>query len=201
MSVPPPDPATVANIGLVLGIAHITKDAVADIVKRLFGPSADKAGDRLAGFFFDRRAERVTTTLAEGVKMLTDVGLKPQAVRGLIRFRGHLPKGGYDVQNGIKAGRETSANGIRRPAPHCNTSAGSRSCRSPPRCTKTSGRGSSPPRTPARTLSLARTLLPPASASSSPGRPTQSRPPPDVDSHATPAALASLGTPSVPDGS
>ena len=28
---------------------------------------------------------------------------------GLIRFRGHHPKGGYDGQNGIKAGRETSA--------------------------------------------------------------------------------------------
>ena len=28
---------------------------------------------------------------------------------GLIRFRGHRPKGGYDGQNGIKAGRETSA--------------------------------------------------------------------------------------------
>lgn len=28
---------------------------------------------------------------------------------GLIRFRGHLPKGGYDVQNGIKAGGETGA--------------------------------------------------------------------------------------------
>ena len=31
------------------------------------------------------------------------------AVVGLIRFRGHRPKGGYDGQNGIKAGRETSA--------------------------------------------------------------------------------------------
>ena len=30
-------------------------------------------------------------------------------VVGLIRFRGHRPKGGYDGQNGIKAGRETSA--------------------------------------------------------------------------------------------
>ena len=28
---------------------------------------------------------------------------------GLIRVRGHRPKGGYDGQNGIKAGRETSA--------------------------------------------------------------------------------------------
>ena len=26
---------------------------------------------------------------------------------GLIRFRGHVPKGGYDVQNGINEGRET----------------------------------------------------------------------------------------------
>ena len=30
-------------------------------------------------------------------------------ILGLIRFRGHRPKGGYDGQNGIKAGRETSA--------------------------------------------------------------------------------------------
>ena len=28
---------------------------------------------------------------------------------GLIRFRGHVPKGGYDVQNGINEGRETGA--------------------------------------------------------------------------------------------
>ena len=33
----------------------------------------------------------------------------PGRVLGLIRFRGHRPKGGYDGQNGIKAGRETSA--------------------------------------------------------------------------------------------
>ncbi len=70
-----------------------------------------------------------------------------------------------------------------------NTSAGSCSCRHPPRATKTSGLSSRPSRTPARTLPPARTLLPPVSASRSPGRPTQSRPPPDVDSHATPAAF------------
>jgi hypothetical protein len=28
---------------------------------------------------------------------------------GLIRFGGHLPKGGYDVQNGIKQSRTTRA--------------------------------------------------------------------------------------------
>ena len=28
---------------------------------------------------------------------------------GLIRFGGHVPKGGYDVQNGINEGRETGA--------------------------------------------------------------------------------------------
>ena len=34
--------------------------------------------------------------------------LRPPPV-GLIRFRGHVPKGGYDVQNGINEGRETGA--------------------------------------------------------------------------------------------
>ena len=70
-----------------------------------------------------------------------------------------------------------------------NTSAGSCSCRHPPRGTKTSGLSSRLSRTPARTLPPARTLLPPVSASASPGRPTQSLPPPDVDSLATPAAF------------
>ena len=78
---------------------------------------------------------------------------------------------------------------VARPALPGNMSAGSRSCRHPPRGTKTSGLSSRPSRTPARTLPLARTLLPPVSASASPGRPTQSLPPPDVDSHATPAAV------------
>jgi hypothetical protein len=54
-----------------------------------------------------------------------------------------------------------------------NTSARSCSCRNPPRCTKTSGWGSRPSRTPARTLSPTQTLFPLASASSSPERPTQ----------------------------
>ena len=83
----------------------------------------------------------------------------------------------------------------------CDISAGSRSRLNPPHGTKTSGGGSRPPRTSARTLPLVRTLLPPASASPSPERPTQSLPPPDVDSHATPAAFASLASPSVVDGS
>ena len=78
---------------------------------------------------------------------------------------------------------------VARPALPGNMSAGSRSCRHPPRGTKTSGLSSRPSRTPARTLPLAPTLLPPVSASASPGRPTQSLPPPDVDSHATPAAV------------
>src|SRR5262249_35251677 len=85
--------------------------------------------------------------------------------------------------------------------PPCDTSAGSRSCLNPPGGTKTSGGGSKPPRMPARTLPLVLTLLPRASASPSPGRPTQSLPPPDVDSQVTPAASASLATPSVADGS
>src|SRR5712691_12711352 len=76
-----------------------------------------------------------------------------------------------------------------RPSLPGNTSAGSCSCRHPPRGTKTSGLSSRLSRTPARTLPPARTLLPPVSASASPGRPTQSLPPPDVDSLATPAAF------------
>jgi hypothetical protein len=77
-----------------------------------------------------------------------------------------------------------------------NTSAGSRSCRYPPRGTKTSGVSSRPSRTPARTLPPARTLLPPVSASPSPGRPTRSRPLPDVDSHAPAAFLGDFARPS-----
>ena len=55
--------------------------------------------------------------------------------------------------------------------------------------TKTSGSSSRQSRTPAQTLPPVRTLLPPVSASPSPGRPTRSLPTPDVDSHATPAAF------------
>src|SRR5712691_2349770 len=76
-----------------------------------------------------------------------------------------------------------------RPSLPGNTSAGSRSCRHPPRGSKTSGLSSRPSRTPARTLPPARTLLPPVSASPSPGRPTQSLLLPDVDSYATPATF------------
>ena len=32
-----------------------------------------------------------------------------KCIVGLIRFCGHVPKGGYDVQNGINEGRETGA--------------------------------------------------------------------------------------------
>src|SRR5712692_6503850 len=79
-----------------------------------------------------------------------------------------------------------------------NTSAGSCSCRHPPRSTKTSGLSSRPSRTPARTLPPARTLLPPVSASRSPGRPTQSRPPPDVDSYAPAGILGDFSRPPRP---
>lgn len=82
-----------------------------------------------------------------------------------------------------------------RPSLAGNTSAGSRSCRHPPRGTKTSGLNSRPSRTPARTLSPARTLFPPVSASPSPGRPTRSLPPPDVDSHAPAAFLGYFARP------
>ncbi len=78
---------------------------------------------------------------------------------------------------------------VARPSLSGKTSAGLRSCRHPPRGTKTSGSNSRLSRTPARILPPARTRLPPVSASPSPGRPTQSLPLPDVDSHATPAAF------------
>ena len=42
-----------------------------------------------------------------------DLGRSPDNMErpalGLIRFCGHVPKGGYDVQNGINEGRETGA--------------------------------------------------------------------------------------------
>ena len=60
---------------------------------------------------------------------------------------------------------------------------------------KTSGLSSRPSRTPARTLPPARTLLPPVSGSPSPGRPTQSLPPPDADSHAPAAFLGYFARP------
>ena len=47
-----------------------------------------------------------SVTFREG-KYVTSESLRSSL--GLIRFRGHRPKGGYDGQNGIKAGRETSA--------------------------------------------------------------------------------------------
>jgi hypothetical protein len=53
---------------------------------------------------------------------LSGLKLKSQKVRGfsvsttlsLIRSRGHLPKGGYDVQNGITHSRTTSATTVLR---------------------------------------------------------------------------------------
>jgi hypothetical protein len=82
-----------------------------------------------------------------------------------------------------------------RPSLHGNMSVGSRSCRHPPRSTKTSGLNSRPSRTPARTLPPARTLLLSVSASPSPGRPTRSLPPPNVDSHAPAACLGDFARP------
>src|ERR1700674_4438816 len=80
----PPDPLVTTGVGLILGLAHASKDAVTDIVKRLFGPTADVAGDRLARLFFERRAERATEGLENGAKMLPDGGEEPQAVPGRI---------------------------------------------------------------------------------------------------------------------
>ena len=63
------------------------------------------------------------------------------------------------------------------------TSAGSRSYRHPERGTQTSGESSRLSRT------AAQTFAPLMSASPSPGRPTRSLPPPDVDGHAPAAFL------------
>jgi hypothetical protein len=51
------DLQTVSTVGLMFSIAHASKGAVTDIVKRLFGPSADKAGKRMSDRFFVNRAE------------------------------------------------------------------------------------------------------------------------------------------------
>ena len=54
--------------------------------------------DALEQAIYARRDDALT-----GLVHHSDAGV------GLIRFRGHRPKGGYDGQHGIKAGRETSA--------------------------------------------------------------------------------------------
>jgi len=71
------DPLT--GIGLMIGAAHLSKDTLADAVKRLLGPSADSAGHALEQFLF-HRTRRATAVLEDGVKMLHDAGLEPQQV-------------------------------------------------------------------------------------------------------------------------
>jgi hypothetical protein len=66
----------------MLGVAHASKDAITDIVKRLFGPTADRAGQALADAFFEKRTERVLTVLSESTKLVTDAGMEPQPVPG-----------------------------------------------------------------------------------------------------------------------
>ena len=46
--------------------------------------------------------------MSQEIILSPDSSLYPASL-GLIRFRGHVPKGGYDVQNGINEGRETGA--------------------------------------------------------------------------------------------
>ena len=41
----------------------------------------------------------------------------PAVQLGLIRFGGHLPKGGYDVQHGIKQASKTGAAGVSDASP------------------------------------------------------------------------------------
>jgi len=79
-----PDSTTSLQIATLLGFAQVSKDAVTDIVKRLLGPLADRAGDALANSLFPDRAKRVAEVLTESVRMITDAGMQPQAVPGRI---------------------------------------------------------------------------------------------------------------------
>ena len=54
-------------------------------------------------------AEQQATQAGADRAALADVLVRLSGELGLIRFRGHLSKGGYDVQDGIKAGGETGA--------------------------------------------------------------------------------------------
>lgn len=81
MSNPPVDSA---SVGLMLGVAHLTKDALTDIVKRLVGPTADRAGQALADTFFKKRAVRAIAVVEDAAGMLQDAGIEPQAVPGRI---------------------------------------------------------------------------------------------------------------------
>ena len=52
-------------------------------------------------------------TAAEQLAIINLIGILEEAIVSLPRFRGHLPKGGYDVRDGIKQGYST-----RTPAVH-----------------------------------------------------------------------------------
>ena len=49
---------------------------------------------------------------SQGVRGIHTGVLRRRAVVGLIRFGGHLPKGGYDAQQGIKQANKTGAAGV-----------------------------------------------------------------------------------------
>jgi hypothetical protein len=78
------DPQTVSTIALMLGVAHASKDVVSDIGKRLLGPFADRAGDKLADHFFKKHSDNATATLVSAAEMLSSAALEIQPVPGRI---------------------------------------------------------------------------------------------------------------------
>jgi hypothetical protein len=56
-----------------------------------------------------KEGEFLVTVAEGGTRSSHRVTVRQDHYVGLIRFRGHVPKGGYDVQNGINEGRETGA--------------------------------------------------------------------------------------------
>jgi len=79
----PPDAQIVSNLGLMLGLAHVSKDAVTDVVKRILGPTADHAGAAIASLF-KKRTERVDEVLETSARMLLAAEAEPQPVPGRI---------------------------------------------------------------------------------------------------------------------
>jgi Abortive infection alpha len=77
MPIPIPDAGAIA---VALGIAHASKDAVTDVVKRLLGPTADRAGQTASDYFFGKRVEQGTSILVDGVQLAQDAGLEVQPV-------------------------------------------------------------------------------------------------------------------------
>ncbi len=74
----PPD--TAAHIGTMLSIAHVSKDAISDVMKRLFGKTLDRAGDSIADHFFGKKVERATDLAIGSVQMLVEANIEPRPV-------------------------------------------------------------------------------------------------------------------------